>query len=406
MLARLLHLWKIPTRSDLPHDPAGRLWLQLALIFWWTLFIATCGKILVKGTEPGTSKAVYCCFPKAAERWWDDRNLYAEYQNYDVFRYSPTFAVAATPFYLLSGKAGGILWTTLSMTALLAAMRSFTHWGFAQKYTATREGQILLLALALNVGGIWSQQSNAFLLAAILAGCACALQKRYWWSAFFLAIPMFLKIWPLIFVLLFLIRWPKQLLWRGIVVVIGLALVPFLTRPTYIVIAQYEEWYLALTGPLQDRWRGYRDAWTIWEELAPPVTASGYKILQVVTLALLHLYTAVMHNRLRSDRAFIVAILTMWSCWQLLFGPGTERLTYGLVGPAAAFAVWESRRLPRAYVLVSILWWGVMLFSLGSIEIELQPYFAYAKTLLPLSVVGLALWLLLYPYEAQSEQHA
>lgn len=399
MLSSLYQLWKIPSTDELTGPLSGRRWLQVAILCWWVLLIGTCAKSAIKGGSARDSKSVYSNFPAAARRWWNSENLYGTYPGYDIYRYSPTFAVAALPLAPLSNPVGGIVWSILSFTALLAAIRSFANWGFDSPLTPTREGQILLLSLVPAIGGLWSFQSNAFILASILGGMMMAQCRKFWTSALLLAIPIFLKIWPAVFVLLIVLRWPRQLLGRGIVMMIALALVPYLAQRFSYVNQQYYDWYVVLTGPLQARWHGYRDAWTICEELSLPITAHGFKLLQISTLAALFVYGIIANLRMHSDRAFLLSTFSLWCCWQLLLGPGTERLTYGLIGPSAAFAVWESRRLARGHILVSILWWMICLFSLGSIEMALHPIFPLEKILLPGALLALTVWLSLFPYE-------
>ena len=70
-------------------------------------------------------------------------------------------------------------------------------------------------------------------------------------SGGFLAVPVFIKLWPLALVLLLIIYWPRQLLGRLAAVCLVLVLLPYLTRPPQIVAWQYREWYISLTGPLQ-----------------------------------------------------------------------------------------------------------------------------------------------------------
>jgi len=82
-------------------------------------------------------------------------------------------------------------------------------------------------------------------------------------------VTVFIKIWPLAIVLLLVVCWPRQIdgaIDRGCLV---LALLPFLTRPPGMVLEQYRGWCVALSGPLQARNDGYRDAWTFWEQLCP-----------------------------------------------------------------------------------------------------------------------------------------
>ncbi|MFO0884565.1 MAG: glycosyltransferase family 87 protein [Pirellulales bacterium] len=398
MLSRLVHLWKIPRFDELSGPTAGRRWLQIALLCWWIVLVATCTKSLLKN---GTNdpKSVYSVFPESARRWANSDSLYAKYNGYDIYRYSPTFAVAALPLAPLSNPVGGVIWSILSFTALLAATRAFSDWAFDSSKFPEREGQILLLSLVPTIGGLWSQQSNAFIVAAILGGMMMAQQRKFWTAALLLAIPIYLKIWPVIMVLLIVLRWPKQLIGRGVVMMLALALLPYLFQHPRYVTQQYIDWYTVLTGPLQGRWQGYRDFWTIIEELRLPISVSGYKYLQVASLAGLFAYGIVANLKLHSDRAFLIATFSVWCCWQLLMGPGTERLTYGLIGPSAAFAVWESRRLGRSFIYVSILWWMISLFSMGSIELAFHPIFPLEKVLLPGALFSLTVWLTLFPYE-------
>jgi len=100
-------------------------------------------------------------------------------------------------------------------------------------------------------------------------GLAAVRRGQWWTAALALALPIFIKVWPIAVVLLLLVCWPRQLTGRLLAVCGALALVPFLTRPPDIVAWQYREWYATLVGPVRERWPGYRDAWTIWSSLRP-----------------------------------------------------------------------------------------------------------------------------------------
>ncbi len=84
----------------------------------------------------------------------------------------------------------------------------------------------------------------------------------------------------------------------------------------------------------------------------------------------------------------------MWVAWQLVFGPGTERLTYFIIAPLTTWAVlasWQERRL-RALSLAA--WLITSLLGTGGVERVLLPYWSLAPAILPLGVVLFVVWLI------------
>jgi len=58
------------------------------------------------------------------------------------------------------------------------------------------------------------------------------------------------------------------------------AALPLLVKPPAVVLESYVQWYRHLVGPAQIR-HTYRDAWTIWELVSPPVNTRLYEIAQL-----------------------------------------------------------------------------------------------------------------------------
>jgi hypothetical protein len=223
-----------------------------------------------------------------------------------------------------------------------------------------------------------------------------------------LAVPVFIKLWPMAFVLLLMACWPRKLIVRFAVVSAALALIPFLTRPPSTVAWQYQQWYVSLTGPLQGRWPGYRDAWTVWEQLCPPVHNRVYMGLQLVSA--LGVFGWCLWQQWRVEKSsnphpssliphpsasghLLMLILSMWAAWQLLFGPGTEQLTYGIIAPSAGWAVLVSFAEKRARWLTLSAWAIMALLPSGDIEQAVIRVFPQGMILLPLGVVLFVVWL-------------
>jgi hypothetical protein len=190
-----------------------------------------------------------------------------------------------------------------------------------------------------------------------------------------------------------MVFWPRKLIWRFTVVSVVLALIPFLTRPPSVVAGQYYQWYLGLTGPLQGRWPGYRDAWTVWEQLCPPVPRQTYIVLQLLTAAAVLGWCLWQRRRARSTGHLLTLIFSMWAAWQLLFGPGTEQLTYGIIAPSASWAVLASFAEKRARWLTTAAWTMLAFLPAGDIEKAVLRFFPAGRILLPIGVVLLVVWL-------------
>jgi hypothetical protein len=390
--------------------------LRRAVTLWIVLAVA----VTVKLGCFSDNFSVYRMFAGGARHWWHNQSLYASYtisEGLDGFRYSPAFAVAITPFVCLPGALGPIAWSLLSIGLLGWAMHVLVRDVLPGRWSTEHEARFLILTLLASAVGIWSLQSNALVTALLVLGLAAGLRQQWWKAALFLAVPVFIKLWPMALVLLLIVYWPRQLLGRFAAVCLALVLFPYLTRPPQIVVWQYREWYLSLTGPLlQGRWPGYRDAWTIWEEVCRLLAHKPDQALYEHLYAALSLVTALgvlawclwQGRRLAGKTAensrghLLMLILSMWSSWQLLFGPGTEQLTYGLIAPAASWAVLVSIAERRAIWLTCTAWAMVTFLPSGDIERSLLSIFPLARGLLPLGVVIFIAWLLWHERGAAS----
>jgi alpha-1,2-mannosyltransferase len=421
--------------------------LRGALALWACLAVAVC----VKTATCSNPHSVYPQFAASSHHWWADESLYADYwetEQIDGYRYSPAFAVAFTPLAYLPAWLGAMIWNMAGIVLLICALHVLVRDVLPGEWPPPREGHFLALTLAGSAVGIWSGQSNAVITAAILLALAAIVRQRWWAAAMLLAVPVFIKIWPLAIVMLLVVFWPRQLAWRFAVACAVLALIPFFTRPPEKVAWQYHQWYASLTGPLQGRWDGYRDAWTIWEQLSPPADHPGdgappdanvtfwrqllppvnrhvYMALQLATAWAVLAWCWWQRGRLRSvsdgadilvcheqssrhggqeclphpDRGLatkhlLILILSIWASWQLLFGPGTEQLTYGIIAPSAAWAVMVSFAEKRARWLTVTACAMLALLPSGDIEKAAIQAFPAGKILLPVGVVLFVVWLI------------
>jgi hypothetical protein len=234
----------------------------------------------------------------------------------------------------------------------------------------------------------------------------------WWLAALLLAASVCLKLTPLAPVLLLVALWPRQLAWRLAIVSVGFFLLPFLTRPSSIVLDHYHSWIDHLLEKGNERWLGFRDGWTVWIvlrhlfggmsgeiALREPLDAMWYRPLQLATAAAVLLWCLWQKrraSRLGLETRWLVHVtLSMGLAWLMLLGPAVEHATYVFLSPPLVWAFLERRAWPlgrglivTAFVLIMVLGWGAVS--------RLLPTWPVLLTALPAGTALFALWLIGY----------
>ena len=151
-------------------------------------------------------------------------------------------------------------------------------------------------------------------------------------------------------------RWPP-----GGACLLGVAAIPFLTKPFALVCQRYYGWFAVLTGRAAEDRHTYRDAWTIWEQFQTHVPYRLYLALQLATAAVVVGLCLWQARRRMPVQWLLLFVLVAWACWQLVFGPATERNTFGLLAPLTSWALITAFEEKRGRVLMSLAF--VLTFS-------------------------------------------
>ena len=379
-----------PVLVPTPVAPGKSPWLRWARRAWIALAVA----VTVKAFLEPQAHTVYTCFAAGSRDWWSDQTLYD-----GGFFYGPAFAVAMTPLAVLPDTLGGALWGAGCIALMVYALRRFYREVLpSAKWPAAAEGQFLLLALVGSFRCFWAAQSNALIVALAMLGAVAIVRGRWWRAGLWLALPVHLKAWPLALGGLLGAQWPRRLAGRLALLVMAVGLLPFLTRSAGTVVGQYEGWYRRLsqreTGGLV-RFAGLRDVWTIWENVCPPVNPRGYLLLQAFG-GLAALGWCLWAGRGASVRQRLVWTLAAWTSWQMLFGPGTERLTYILMAPPLAWGMIASYNARRGRFWITLAFVTTYLFDFAGLEQFAAQFWPPAIALQPCGVLLFVGWLLRY----------
>src|SRR5262249_15879560 len=139
----------------------------------------------------------------------------------------------------------------------------------------------------------------------------------------------------------------------------------------------------------------YRDAWTIWELLAP-VDELSYLTLQLSTSLVVLGLVLGQQRRVASRAQLLTFVLAAWASCQLVFRPATERRALGLVAPLTGWSVVCSVATRRGTGLSLIAYFLTFIGSIGQIERAIMPHFPAIIVLHPVGVLCFAVWLIGY----------
>ncbi len=107
---------------------------------------------------------------------------------YDLYRYSPSFAILAAPFSFMPVSVGVLIWNIINSAALFYALK------YVFKNDERKGSLILLSILPELVTSIQNIQINALVTAVMLFSYACFIYKKEAWAAVLCMLNLFIKI--------------------------------------------------------------------------------------------------------------------------------------------------------------------------------------------------------------------
>jgi hypothetical protein len=370
----------------------------LAAGVWLALVAYTAGKTV---SDPA-NHSVFPLFYDSSRAWWDGVNVYDRNVFAGDYRYGPTFAMVM----------GLIAWLPLTASALVFAALNIavTLWAIialSRRLLPGLDGRgarplFVALTAVPCAHGLLASQPNLLIFGLAAFAAIAVLDRRWWSAALYLAIPIHIKVWPIAGAMLMASCWPRKLTARLIVCVAAVAALPVLAKPAATVMQQYIEWFSYLLGPAQHR-HTYRDMWTLWELAGKSLSSGNYQVnpkayIAVQLVSALAAFALCMRQVFRgaSPERRLLVVMVAWTTWQLLFGPGTERNTFGLIAPLSSWALIVSITSRKHRWLMLISFMAMIAGSSGLVEKLLLPTSNWFVVLHPLGVFGFLAWFVIW----------
>jgi len=171
------------------------------------------------------------------------KDLYIAYpkEQWDLYKYSPTFSLVFAVFAYLPDFIGLLFWNLLNTIPLLI--------GFCQlgKMSVLNKVWALLFCLIELSGNLQNAQSNGLMAALLILTFTSLENRKYFLATFFVVFSVYLKIYGGIGFILFLFYPSKmQLLLFTLLWFLFLGTLPLLVTDLYHLFYQYKDWIMLL----------------------------------------------------------------------------------------------------------------------------------------------------------------
>lgn len=330
----------------------------------------------------------YVIFKNAFPHFVQGLNPYAAFpaEQWDLFKYSPAFALFMAPFAALPDWAGLPLWNLLNALVLLAAIL---------KLPVLNHNQRVFMAWFVFIELITSMQNSQSngLTAGLMLWAFIAFERSMTWQAAgYVVVSTFIKIFGTFTAVLALL-YPKPLrfsVWL-VVWILFLTLLPLLVASPSHLWQVYQWWWELLRGDhaasVGLSVQGWLESWFGWVPSKMSVTLAGLALLIVSVLAVWRqpstvnrtlacasvLIWVVIFNHKAESPTFVIAMcgVALWWCtaekklWEkVLLG-----VTFALVSlsPTDIFPPVVRREIVQPYVLKAvpcILIWGIITWKM------------------------------------------
>ncbi|MBV8376494.1 MAG: DUF2029 domain-containing protein [Verrucomicrobia bacterium] len=356
-----------------------RLHNAIAIGLWTTVLLAICIRIGLSSH----SHDVFGTYAEAGRKWTDSQPLYSYTRG---FVYSPLVAAFFAPFSWLPGSLGSVLWRLLNAAIFVGAIFWWLEAQINNHLPKSSTWLIFILILPLSLGNFNNGQVNPMIIGLLMVALVAAHEERWTLSAIAVGLSAYLKIYPLSIGLLLVLLYPRYFGWRLALTLLLMAAASFiLQRPEY-VLEQYQRWFS--TRAVDDRRMNMdispRDFAMILRLLHINLNAHAVLLLQLLAAAGAAAACVVGRIRRWSERRLLTCVLTLGTCWMLLFGPATEDATYCMIAPALAFALVEAfHQKSSGWMMRTLVCTSFAILLLGLI---LNAFFGLKKTPLLMSV--------------------
>lgn len=322
-------------------------WDRSAAVFAvWVLLIL--GLVISAYLRPHRM-TVYPVYADASRAWWTGASMYVKGDAPDLYRYSPTFAVLASPLALFPPAAGNVAWKLANVAVFAAGLWVWAHRVLPRAATRDRVAGLFFVAAFASLGSFFNGQANLMVTGFVLIALAALAGERWWLAVGFLAAATLVKVFPLALALVLCVLYWRTLPARfAVALLVGLA-VPFAAQRPEFVLDQTGEWVRHLVVTSEQPRAGHRSLDALLGFVGLDVPRRAFQALAAVAGGVV-LAVAVTTARRGSARQALAVTAAWFLTWAVLFGPSAENATFAILAPVLAWATVTAFERPGAWL--------------------------------------------------------
>jgi hypothetical protein len=271
----------------------------------------------------------YTIFERSYHHLKNNQDLYILYpqEHWDLYKYTPSFAVFFAIFSVCPDWLGLILWNLLNALIVLLAVYALPKLRNYQK------GLLLIIILFELIGNLQNQQSNALIAGLIILSFAWLEKNKAFYATLCLVFATFIKLFGLVGFSMFLLYRNKArsllytIMWTAVFL---LAPLIFIDADQYVKLCRS---YMHLLANDHSTSNGYSVmAWlNIW------LSADISKIL-ILAIGIIIFLLPFLRIKMYSDITFKYLLLSSILCWVVIFNHKAEPATFVIA--MAGVALW------------------------------------------------------------------
>lgn len=339
----------------------------------------------------------YVIFKHSFAHLINGQDLFIHYEKeyFDLYKYSPTFALFMGLFWYLPDLLGLALWNVLNVVLLYWGLKKLP---FIKYHHAAIAMWIVLLEM---VTSIQNEQSNAMIAGLIIWSFTLLEDKKNIWAALCIVITVYIKLFGIVAFALYLLypqRW--KLVGYTIFWTIFLAVIPLLVCSWDELLMQYQSWGNMLgndhSASLGYSVMGWFESWFGWLPNKASVVLIGAGIFCLPYLRFSK------YNDLRFRLLFLASVLL----WIVIFNHKAESPTFviALSGVAIWFFAGERNILDKVLLFLVLLFTSLASTDLFPKPVRLTYIVPYTLKAVPCILVWVKIMyeLLIYPFSEKS----
>ncbi len=260
----------------------------------------------------------YVIFKQAFFHLIAGKDLYIAYPDecWDLFKYSPAFALFMGTMAYLPDFAGLLLWNLINSMVLYKAVRMLP-------LTERKQSLFLWFVLVEMITALQSSQSNALMAGLIIAAFALMERNKASWATLLLVIATFIKIYGAVGFIIFLF-YPGKLrfiLW-SVVWTVFFAIVPLAVVSPGTLLMEYKSWANMMAADQAASFgfsvMGWLHSWFGLDGLKNYITLAGIILF----------FVPLLRYKLYNNLIFRMLFLAQMLVWVIIFNHKAESPTF------------------------------------------------------------------------------